>query len=246
MTTDIYRLSRFLYRRLQTTNYKLNLFYTFLIPKQDRVFLLKWVEFQSWSNSASQLGQEFLPFFYGHELGFFCEVGANDGLRFSNTYFLESIGWNGVLIEPDPRNLKPLIESRSVSILPFCATSSDDIEIALKLAKDTLYSQTNPHENQSELHGAEDVAYVLGFKLVTMLEKVSAPKFIDFMSIDTEGNEFEVLLGMDFNKYRVAILCIEHNYDYKKLKKIRLFLHFYGYRQVLKTASQFDAWFVKC
>ena len=78
-----------------------------------------------------------------------------------------------------------------------------------------------------------------------MLEKTGAAKFIDFMSIDTEGNEFEISLGMGFNQYRVAILCVEHNYDYKKLKKIRLFLHSYGYRQVLNTASQFDDWFVK-
>lgn len=176
---------------------------------------------------------------------FFCEVGANDGLRFSNTFFLESMGWNGVLIEPDPRNLKLLTESRSVSILPFCATNNDDIEITLNLAKDTLYSGISPHELKKKAR-AEDVAHVLGFKLVTMLEKVSAPKFIDFMSIDTEGNEFEVLLGMDFHQYQVAILCVEHNYDYKKLKKIRLLLHSYGYRQVLKAASQFDAWFIKC
>jgi FkbM family methyltransferase len=232
-----------LYRGLEAK--ELNLNYSFLIPKQDRSFLLKWAEFKSWSNSASQLGQEFLPTFYGHELGFFCEVGANDGLRFSNTFFLESMGWNGVLIEPDPRNLKPLTESRSVSILPFCATNDDEIEITLNLAKDTLYSGISPHELKKKAR-AEDVAHVLGFKLVTMLEKVSAPRFIDFMSIDTEGNEFEVLLGMDFHQYQVAILCVEHNYDYKKLKKIRLLLHSYGYRQVLKAASQFDAWFIKC
>ena len=131
MLIDLYRLSRFLYRSLEAN--ELHLFQAFLIPKSDRVFLQKWVEFKSWSNSASQLGQEFLPFFYGHELGFFCEVGANDGLRFSNTFFLESMGWNGVLIEPDPRNFKPLIESRSVRILPFCATDDDDIEIAFNL-----------------------------------------------------------------------------------------------------------------
>jgi FkbM family methyltransferase len=243
MRIDLYRLFRFLYRGLEAK--ELNLYYSFLIPKQDRSFLLKWAEFKSWSNSTSQLGQEFLPIFYGHELGFFCEVGANDGLRFSNTFFLESMGWNGVLIEPDPRNLKPLTESRSVSILPFCATNDDDIEINLNLAKDTLYSGISPHELKKKAR-AEDVAHVLGFKLVTMLEKVSAPKFIDFMSIDTEGNEFEVLLGMDFHQYQVAILCVEHNYDYKKLKKIRLLLHSYGYRQVLKAASQFDAWFIKC
>ena len=244
MNIGLLRLSRFLYRSLEAK--ELNLFYAFLIPKYDRVFLLKWLEFKSWSDSSSQLGQEFLPFFYGHELGYFCEVGANDGLRFSNTFFLESIGWNGVLIEPDPRNLKSLMESRSARILPCAATNEDDIEIAFNLARDTLYSGISTHGLQKESRRAEDIAHVLGFKLVTMLEKVSAPKFIDFMSIDTEGNEFEVLLGMDFNQYKVAILCVEHNYDYKKLKKIRSFLHPYGYRQVLKSASQFDAWFIRC
>ena len=243
MLINLYRLSRFLYRRLEAN--ELHLFYAFLIPKPDRVFLRKWTEFKIVSNSASQLGQEFLPFLYGHKLGFFCEVGANDGLTFSNTFFLESMGWNGVLIEPDPRNLEPLIESRSASILPFCATNDDDIEIAFNLARDTLYSEGSHLELQKESHCAKDVVHVLGFTLVTMLEKVNAPKFIDFMSIDTEGNEFEVLLGMDFNQYQVAILCVEYNYDYEKIKKIRSFLHPYGYRQVLKVASQFDAWFIR-
>ena len=78
-----------------------------------------------------------------------------------------------------------------------------------------------------------------------MLEKTGAAKFIDFMSIDTEGNEFEISLGMGFNQYRVAILCVEHNYDYEKLKKIRSFLYSRGYKQVLKVASQYDAWFIR-
>ena len=74
------------------------------------------------------------------------------------------MGRNGVLIEPDPRNLKPLIGSRSVSILLFCATDGDDIEITLNLAKDTLYSRIGPHELQGKSYGAEDVAHVLSIK----------------------------------------------------------------------------------
>jgi hypothetical protein len=89
------------------------------------------------------------------------------------------MGWNGVLIEPDPRNLEPLIESRSASILPFCATNDDNIEIAFNLARDTLYSKGSHLELQRESHGAEDVVHVLGFKLVTMLEKVSAPGLLN-------------------------------------------------------------------
>ena len=215
----------------------------FVIPKNDLRFFFNWTKFQNETRSASQLGQEFLPFFFGLNSGYFCEVGANDGLRFSNTLYLESIGWDGLLIEPDPRNMKSLEETRHVNILHFAATNVDDYSLTLNLAPDTLFSGNLNSMNNATLP-YNGFVLVKGFKLASMLESVKAPSAIDLLTIDTEGNEFDVLLGMDFKKYQVRIVCVEHNYNLEKLSKIKSYLDPLGFAQILPVASQFDAWFI--
>lgn len=80
-------------------------FFRLFLPKEDFLFLK--VLLRNQKRLFSQLGQELLPLIYLDRLkikqGYFVEIGANDGLKFSNTFNLEKIGWTGILIEPDPR-----------------------------------------------------------------------------------------------------------------------------------------------
>ena len=79
----------------------------------------------------------------------------------------------------------------------------------------------------------------------SILESVGAPEYIDFMSIDIEGHEVEALSGIDFTKYSFGFICVEHNYDKAKSRKIREMMVQNGYREVLSEISQYDSYFAQ-
>ena len=71
-----------------------------------------------------------------------------------------------------------------------------------------------------------------------------APKEIDYLSIDTEGSELEILNAFDFSRYDTSIITVEHNYTENR-KKIHSLLSRNGYERVFEQYSQFDDWYVK-
>ena len=77
-----------------------------------------------------------------------------------------------------------------------------------------------------------------------LLEKYNAPKYIDYLSIDTEGSEYEILKNFDFEKYVFKIITIEHNYTSMR-DKIFTLLTSKGYKRKYENLSQFDDWYVK-
>ena len=65
--------------------------------------------------------------------------------------------------------------------------------------------------------------------LTDLLNKYNAPTIIDFLSLDTEGNELNILKGIDFNKYKFRYMSVEHNYKEPLRSNIRNFLTKKGY-----------------
>ncbi len=79
--------------------------------------------------------------------------------------------------------------------------------------------------------------------LVDMLKKHNAPSVIDYLSIDTEGSEFEILSAFDFSKYQFNAITCEHNYAPIR-DDIHSLLSQHGYRRVFPHISQCDDWYV--
>jgi FkbM family methyltransferase len=80
--------------------------------------------------------------------------------------------------------------------------------------------------------------------LVDLLKAHSAPKVIDYISIDTQGSEFDILNAFDFKAYDVKIFSIEHNFTPARERIFRLMLA-NGYERKLEIFSVFDDWYVK-
>ncbi len=79
-----------------------------------------------------------------------------------------------------------------------------------------------------------------------LLEKYNAPNQIDYLSIDTEGSEFDILNSFDFNwKYKILMITVEHNFTLKRNEIFEL-LSRYGYKRVYEDVSMFDDWYVRC
>ena len=79
--------------------------------------------------------------------------------------------------------------------------------------------------------------------LEALLDQYSAPKMIDYLSIDSEGSELSILESLDFNKYQFRVITCEHNFTSAR-DDIFEFLESQGYRRVLTEASRWDDWFV--
>ncbi len=158
--------------------------------------------------------------------GYFVELGANDGISQSNTKHLEMWrNWSGVLIEPSPINYEKLLETRGKSnyFVNAACVSFDFTKPKMKLKYSNL--MTIPLEGNSDILDKQDHAnigrkflrgteYVHEFEveartLTSILKDAKAPDRIDFMSLDVEGGELEVLGGLDHRVYRFNWILVE-------------------------------------
>jgi FkbM family methyltransferase len=218
-----------------------------LLPKEEKKFLA-FINSQNQLASHSQLHQDFLPnYFLGKsEPGYFIEVGVGNGISNSNTYLLENeFGYRGILVEPNRKFLDSLNENRNALILNCAAGSTDNQSVILFGTDDGEYSYiANEFAGDGKRRESILNQPILTKTLNSILMEAKAPQVIEFLSIDVEGYEIEVLRGLDLAEWKFKVVCIEHNYNEQKRSQILEIFTSYGYRHVLPVASQFDSFFV--
>ena len=197
-------------------------------------------------SSKSQLDQDLFVSYLlnGKAKGFFVEFGATNGVDLSNSYLLEKeLNWQGILAEPG----RSWHENRSCKIDTRCVYSrsgqkvsfSDSVEPELSTISDYVNSDAHAVvRKKSKQYEVETIT------LNDLLKFHSAPKEIDYLSIDTEGSELEILSAFDFSRYEISIITVEHNYTGNR-KKIHHLLSRNGYERVFEQYSQFDDWYLK-
>jgi cellulose biosynthesis protein BcsQ len=77
-----------------------------------------------------------------------------------------------------------------------------------------------------------------------LLKENDAPINIDFLSIDTEGSEFEILKNFDFDSYKIKLICFEHNHDEVKKNNLNNLLLSNGYKEVLIDTNSLDSFYL--
>lgn len=198
--------------------------------------------------SKSQLRQDLfvlsqLGFKHG---GYFVEFGATNGEELSNSWILEKhFGWKGILAEPAHVWHKDLQAKRSCIIETDCVwkVTGASLEFA-EVSAAELSSLTSLGDGEGQRIRRRSTLYnVTTVTLTDMLERNGAPKEIDYLSIDTEGSEFEILQAHDFGRYRFRVITCEHN-NTPNRQKIFDLLTSKGYRRVMEPQSRFDDWYV--
>lgn len=197
--------------------------------------------------SKSQLQQDLLAIWITDPTNenFFVEFGAADGLEWSNTKVLEDLGWNGICAEPSKEFRHRLVENRGCK-LDFRAVhqiSGQELDFLDVGVLGTLIDYAFLDEHSSARKQSKNLYRVETVSLVDLLEFHSAPQHINFISIDTEGSEFDILKEFDFEKYTFDFLAIEHNHTGSE-SKIEQLLMSKGYVRVLRETSDFDCWFL--
>ncbi len=179
--------------------------------------------------------------------GFFVEFGATDGVDLSNSYLLETqFGWTGILAEPARSWHDALATNRAAQIskrcvwkvtgetLPFREAAAGELSTLLDFAN---FDRHAGQREDGRTYSVETIS------LSDLLLHHHAPASIDYLSIDTEGSEAEILKAHDFSRFRFKVISVEHNYTVNR-EIIHRLLVSQGYTRVLEQFSQWDDWYV--
>jgi len=210
---------------------------------------------QTQSTSAKQyyglnkLDQK-LEAYLDYDNGYFVELGANDGINQSNTYYFEKErGWRGLLIEPILHNFLKCKKNRSHENAFACTACvsfeydkeyinlvySNLMTAAVGIEGDIADPKAHALSGQVYLqNGEEPVDIVVSAKTLTsLLDEANAPKVMDLLSLDVEGAEIEVLKGVDHQKYRFKYILVESRDE----EKITEYFNNYGYKLIDKLSN---------
>jgi FkbM family methyltransferase len=133
------------------------------------------------------------------------------------------------------------MQSRTCQVFrqPVFSESGKKVEFRAAGVLGGIDSTLGKHRDQVS---AAPMAEFVTATLDEILEKAKAPKWIDYMNIDVEGAEYEVLRGFSLDRYSVGAFTIEHNYEVEKRDLIRKLLEAKGYVRV--RSWEVDDWYV--
>jgi len=166
--------------------------------------------------------------------GLYVDVGAYDTTRFSNTKKFYLRGWQGINIEPDPIRIDKFYKERQRDInLNFGVANKNGRLDFYKFNPQTLstFSQKQAQAYQKQGFILTQKVKIKVCKLSYLLERYLGKKSIDFLSIDTEGFDLEVLKSNNWKKFKPKVICIESSE-----KSIDKLLLDQGYTEVFKNS----------
>lgn len=204
----------------------------------------------------SQLYQDvFASFVVGDKFDkTFFEFGATNGISLSNSYMLENLlNWKGALSEPSPQWHTALKKNRpNTNILTDCVWSKSDLELDFFVSDVGELSSLNDFKesDKSSMPGNTSARLkngkIISVKTISLnhvIEKEFKSKVPSYISIDTEGSEYEILKFFDFKRFRPVVFTVEHNFTELQLKIDEL-MKANDYVRVFKKITKFDAWYI--
>lgn len=209
----------------------------------------KWgaeARFEILKESKSESGQDLFAILASNfkEGGVFLEFGAYNGVDFSNTFLLEKVfGWTGLLVEPIPRSFKEIEENRTSLAIHGAVTSIDTDSITVFEMPASNLSKLASLETQKNVLRKGIFHTVRGYSINTLMKDHLSRREIDFLSIDVEGSEFEILEQVNFNYFKFGAICVEHNFS-PSATAIRNLLENNGYVVQFEKYSGNDFWFI--
>ena len=195
----------------------------------------EYVDNQMKSQCYGQFGQDSMAYdlqaYFRMKKGVYIDIGAFDGVCFSNTKKFEELGWDGICIEPNPDAFAKLEQNRKsinvnaaiserngigefvkvdgqASMLSGLAETFDE-EHKNRIEKETCDLNVDSTKIEVQMYSFDEI----------MNKYMSGITSIDFVSIDVEGGEFAILKNIDFDKYKINMLVVERNYDEETVHK---------------------------
>lgn len=156
-------------------------------------------------------------FFFHHKQGFYVDVGAHHPKRYSNTARLYERGWRGINIDPDSSLMKVFQKQRKRDINLNVGVAKEPGELTLHRFSDPAVN-TFSEENAARLRGNKWLSEIAVEKIQVrplrdiLDEYMPANTKIDFLNVDVEDLDFEVVQSNDWGKYRPTFVAIEDRF----------------------------------
>ena len=180
--------------------------------------------------------------------GYFVEFGAASGKELSNTWLLEEhFGWNGILAEPAQCWHERLAANRTCIIEHRCVWKSTGESLEFAEASEAEISTLITFKGGDQHAASRRLSrhyQVETISLNDLMAEHKAPDKPDYLSIDTEGSEWEILQEFDFKRYAFKVITCEHNFTPVR-EKIHVLLTAAGYVRKYEKISDFDDWYVR-
>ncbi|PCI75644.1 hypothetical protein COB21_05440 [Candidatus Aerophobetes bacterium] len=189
-------------------------------------------------------------FFKNKKQGVFVDIGAHLPVQDSNTYFFENeMQWTGLCIDPHPVMFKQLKNKRTckcleVAVVPFTEGHQKFLQLDKLAGLSGLIGSYGEQDTarinkDSKLHGGKQ--QVINVKTVPINQILSTHKLfhIDFLSLDIEGGELDILKALDFDTFFIDVITVENNWEdawhcEAKNSSIRKYMETAGYRYVTR------------
>lgn len=209
-------------------------------------------------NWKSQEGQDAWVFntLQSKRNGYFVDLAAHDPVRHSNTYVLEQrFGWKGICIEPNNDRYKDLLEKRSsICINDIISSESTEVEYVFRKNAPDIVSGTglnhikgfSNHPGTKKTTQAEKERGISpdwgseirkARTLESVLDSCRSPAVIDYLSLDVEGYEYEIMKNFKFDQYIFRCITVEGDLIHHLLVSN-------GYTFVTKGSQNRDSYYV--
>jgi FkbM family methyltransferase len=171
----------------------------------------------------SQCGQDRFVnqnYFKNTRNGVFVDIGAHNGVKFSNTCFFEKeLGWTGICVEPIPSVFAKLEKNRNCILVNGCISDKEGEALFLLFKGPCemlsgLIDKDNPKlieraERLVRMKGGSYECVPVQCYLLNHILEEHGIYHINFLSIDTEGAEFDILSTIDFSRFQIDVMTIE-------------------------------------
>jgi FkbM family methyltransferase len=209
---------------------------------------LSWqAAFEAPTNSQIEQERWVLAMCLGRHGGRFAEIGAFNGVLHSNTYFLETgHGWSGVLVEPNPILFAKLAASRRATCLERAVHREGGQLLSFIASQEigTLAEYAEADGYAEDRRRAISENGLITVETITFDEMDAADgrpgSGFDYVSLDTEGSELDILRTIDLTRHRIALFTIEHNFTEPRRETMRVLLAEAGYQRL---NVGFDDWY---
>ena len=178
---------------------------------------------------------EYFPYGY---VGTFVDVGMAHPIMCNNTFLLEISGWEGVCVEPNQDYCKMSAGIRRVVYNCACGKQNSDDEeftiVNISFGEEGAVSSLKVDQRLMKSH-EHLINHVKTVKVnvrtldsILQESELCSRECIDFVSIDTENTELDVLKGFDLNRWKPKLLIIEKNFDEPYIQE---YLSNFGYKK---------------
>ncbi len=166
--------------------------------------------------SYAQIGEDRILDYLFQNIGIqqptYLDIGTNHPILGSNTYYFYTKGSNGVCIEPNPQLFELIKSIRSRDIVINCGIGfAESTDVDFYIFENSGWSTFSIEEAEYRTNNGYPYKKKIKMSLMTINDilKNNFSKLPDFISIDVEGLDFEILQSLDFEKYAPRVLLVE-------------------------------------